>query len=328
MKPILFEIFGIPFPAWYVFFSLGGVLAFLYASYCLKWMTSSSELSGTPNFSAKEEDAFPALFCICYVSGWFGARAFSILREDFAAVGFLGFFESLFSIGSMTFYGGAVVAAVCGVVFAWLKRLRVGLLCDLAIPAGVLGLGVGRVGCFLNGDDFGRPLDILQFEKLPWWAHGIQGTMPWEKYSSLSQSVQIGMNENLFAIVPRYPVQLEEAFFSVALAGVCFFVFRGTYSNALTKKKPLQEKNFLSKARMACFCEGGAGSGSLGLIAVFLSAAHRFFNEFFRGDSRGNFWASSLSTSQGIALILMATTATALGYLLLSKTRACTVSKE
>ena len=46
--------------------------------------------------------------------------------------------------------------------------------------------------------------------------------------------------------------------------------------------------------------------GTTGFLGILLYGVSRFFLEFLRGDSRGTFFNSSLSTSQGISLILIA----------------------
>jgi phosphatidylglycerol---prolipoprotein diacylglyceryl transferase len=64
--------------------------------------------------------------------------------------------------GGMVWYGGAILGGVLIVLLAWQRRIRILELADLLMPAVVLGLGLGRVGCFLNGCCYGRP------STLPW----------------------------------------------------------------------------------------------------------------------------------------------------------------
>ena len=64
--------------------------------------------------------------------------------------------------GGMVWYGGAILGGVLIALLAWQRRIRILELADLAMPAIVLGLGLGRVGCFLNGCCYGRP------SSLPW----------------------------------------------------------------------------------------------------------------------------------------------------------------
>jgi phosphatidylglycerol:prolipoprotein diacylglycerol transferase len=61
-----------------------------------------------------------------------------------------------FDGGGMVWYGGAILAGVLILLLAKRRRLRLLEVSDLLIPAVLLGLGTGRVGCFLNGCCFGQ----------------------------------------------------------------------------------------------------------------------------------------------------------------------------
>jgi len=59
--------------------------------------------------------------------------------------------------GGMTFYGGAVLGFIAGMVYLKRKRLNVWIVADIVAPSLSFGLFVGRIGCFLNGCCFGEP---------------------------------------------------------------------------------------------------------------------------------------------------------------------------
>ena len=251
MRPILFELAGIPFASWYVFFGLGGLAAFALAFALLRQADQGGSVPG----AEVAFDAFPSLFAICYVAGWFGARLFSLLREQIDVNTPADFLRELVSIGPMTFYGGAIAAFFAGLFFSLVRKLPVGLLGDALFPAASLGLALGRVGCHLNGDDFG--LVLANQAEPPWWS---------VTYPSLGDGLA------------RFPVQLEEAAFSFLVAAVAAGVF-------VRRAEVLRP-------------------GALAACVAMVSAAHRFLNEYFRGDPRGHFWGTSLSTSQGLALLV------------------------
>jgi len=75
--------------------------------------------------------------------------------------------------GGLMLYGGYVLAILGGILYVRRARLPVWRVGDAAAPAMALGIGIGRLGCFLNGCCYGLPT------KLPW---GIQ--FPPESYSS------------------------------------------------------------------------------------------------------------------------------------------------
>jgi phosphatidylglycerol:prolipoprotein diacylglycerol transferase len=66
-------------------------------------------------------------------------------------------FGMLFSRAGLVWYGGFIGGAI-GVFLAIRRRKEsVPVLADVVAPALALGYAVGRVGCFLVGDDYGRP---------------------------------------------------------------------------------------------------------------------------------------------------------------------------
>ncbi len=81
-------------------------------------------------------------------------------------------FGTLFSRGGFTFYGGLIggILAVLGWL-AWKKYpLRQAVdACAVAVPVGYM---LGRVGCFLVGDDYGYPTDV------PWAVAFPEGSPP------------------------------------------------------------------------------------------------------------------------------------------------------
>lgn len=68
----------------------------------------------------------------------------------------------LFSRGGMSWFGGLLGGVGAGVW--WLRRRGIPLMAGLAAasPGLAIGHAIGRIGCFLVGDDYGRPSD------LPW----------------------------------------------------------------------------------------------------------------------------------------------------------------
>ena len=66
--------------------------------------------------------------------------------------------------GGMAFHGGLLGVVVAGIVFARRFRLRILDLADYLTPVVPIGLGLGRIGNFINGELWGRPAD----PGLPW----------------------------------------------------------------------------------------------------------------------------------------------------------------
>jgi phosphatidylglycerol:prolipoprotein diacylglycerol transferase len=64
--------------------------------------------------------------------------------------------------GGMSFHGGLIGAVVAGWIFSIRNKLDFWALSDLIIVTAPIGLGLGRLGNFINGELYGRPTD------LPW----------------------------------------------------------------------------------------------------------------------------------------------------------------
>ncbi len=75
--------------------------------------------------------------------------------------------------GGLILYGGYLLAILGGILYVRRAKVSVWRVGDAAAPAMALGIGIGRLGCFLNGCCYGLPT------KLPW---GIK--FPPESYSS------------------------------------------------------------------------------------------------------------------------------------------------
>lgn len=90
-----------------------------------------------------------------------GSRAFYVLShlDDYR-----GSWWSVLAVweGGLTFYGGVLLAVPAGFACMARRKLPVWTMSDLIAPAFALGIGLGRLGCFLNGCCFGKP------SHLPW----------------------------------------------------------------------------------------------------------------------------------------------------------------
>src|SRR5687768_9786010 len=100
--------------------------------------------------------------------------------------------DLLFSRGGLSWFGGLIGGVSTGL---WiLRRRRVPIVRALAAatPALAVGHAIGRVGCFLVGDDYGRP------SNLPWAVAFPEGLPP--------------------TTVPVHPTQIYEAIALLAIA--------------------------------------------------------------------------------------------------------------
>jgi len=96
------------------------------------------------------------LALIVLVSSLVGARILYVIphRSDFAgdAIGVLRIWE-----GGLTLYGGVILAVFSSYLFVRHERLPWLAVADATAVPLALGLGIARIGCFLNGCCHGRP---------------------------------------------------------------------------------------------------------------------------------------------------------------------------
>jgi phosphatidylglycerol:prolipoprotein diacylglycerol transferase len=81
--------------------------------------------------------------------------------------------ELLFSRGGLSWFGGLVGGVGTGLLLLRYYRVPIMAALAAATPGLALGHAIGRIGCFLVGDDYGRPTD------LPWgvaFPHGLPPT--------------------------------------------------------------------------------------------------------------------------------------------------------
>ncbi|MFQ3574170.1 MAG: prolipoprotein diacylglyceryl transferase [Thermodesulfovibrionales bacterium] len=64
--------------------------------------------------------------------------------------------------GGMSFHGGLAGAIISGYIFARRFKAQFWQMADIVVVTAPIGLGLGRIGNFINGELYGRPTD------LPW----------------------------------------------------------------------------------------------------------------------------------------------------------------
>ena len=101
------------------------------------------------------------------IGGIVGAKIYSALLDGQIT------FQELFSTSGLVWYGG-FIGGFLAVIIVVLRSSNPFLpTIDIIGPTGILGYGIGRIGCFLAGDgDYGPPSD------LPWAMAFPNGTVP------------------------------------------------------------------------------------------------------------------------------------------------------
>ena len=131
------------------------------------------------------------------VAGVFGGLVGAKLLWVVEHLGEEPFSDLLFSRGGMSWFGGFAGGVAAGILMMYRRRLPLLAVFAAAAPALAIGHAIGRIGCFLVGDDYGRPTS------LPWGIAFPHGLPP--------------------VFVPVHPTQLYEA---IALVPVAVLLMR------------------------------------------------------------------------------------------------------
>lgn len=113
---------------------------------------------------------------------------------------------SLFSRGGLVWYGGFVGGFLAVMLNGWRLKVPIRWTFHLCAPALAAAYALGRIGCFIVNDDYGRPTD------LPWGVKFPQGLPP-----STAQNMQEQFGLTLppgtdpGAVLAVHPTQLYEA---------------------------------------------------------------------------------------------------------------------
>jgi phosphatidylglycerol:prolipoprotein diacylglycerol transferase len=156
MHPELFSIFGFSVSS----FGVMMATAFLVGS----WITSVRMRE-----EGLDPDLATTLLIYVMIGGIVGSKLYFAI--DVSLRDGRPFFPLLFARDGITWYGGLMMATIVGAIGCRRLGVPVKIFADCTAVAGAVGQSIGRVGCFLVGDDYGKPTDV------PWgvaFPNGIQ----------------------------------------------------------------------------------------------------------------------------------------------------------
>jgi phosphatidylglycerol:prolipoprotein diacylglycerol transferase len=113
-----------------------------------------------------DPDLFVNAGLLALVSGVIGARLSDVLENihqftDPSRSVWANLFDAInIRSGGLTYYGGFLLAFPTLVYYAHKKKIPIRLGMDIIAPCVVIGLGFGRIGCFLNGCCYGGTCDV------------------------------------------------------------------------------------------------------------------------------------------------------------------------
>ncbi len=253
MIPVLFEI-G-PFKIYSFGFML--VVAFYSCFFLL-----SKELK---RFNYDSKIAGDIVF-FAALGGIIGSKVYYLIENfDRVIVDPVGM---IFSGSGLVFLGGLLGGLLAVTWFVRKKKLPWILFADIVAPLLILGYTIGRIGCFLVGDDFGIPTH------LPWGVAFTDGSPPTTYYVFETYYPWIDLSEFDQGLLKVHPTQLYEV-----IMGLGIFIF-------------LWYKRMDVKV-----------TGSLFFTYLILSGIERFGIEFIRTNDHYLF---HLTGAQLISIIMIA----------------------
>jgi phosphatidylglycerol:prolipoprotein diacylglycerol transferase len=176
----------------YTLHTFGVLLAAAYLA-ALWWLVRSGRRAGL------DPDTLSSLGFWSIFGAILGAKILMVARSfpDYAAnPGEL--FSRSFLTSAGDFYGGFIGGVVASIIFFKLNpSLSFWPLADLCAPAIALGQAIGRIGCLMAGDDYGRPT-----------------TLPWAVTFTDADAASVG---GAPLGVPLHPVQAYESLVCLVL---------------------------------------------------------------------------------------------------------------
>jgi len=224
------------------------VIGFLAAVWVLRHLAARQRISPILINNA-------ALYAL--IAGVIGARLFYVVHywRDFA-----GDWLGIFKIwrGGLEFLGGVLLAI--GVLLVCLRRWRlpVAKVLDIFAIGLMVGLGFGRIGCFMNGCCFGRPAYLPWAVRFPYNSFAFisqinpnprrnrphpQLDLPMQEYldyvdkdgiwypkplDALTSQQRYEVTKGRYRALPVHPTQIYESIAAFAIAGLLYLFWSRT----------------------------------------------------------------------------------------------------
>ncbi len=204
------------------------------------------------------------------IGGILGAKLWYV-----AATGEWG---SLFSRGGLVWYGGFLGGALVVLLNGWRLKVPMRWTLEVTAPALPAAYALGRIGCFMVGDDYGVPTEV------PWSVQFPQGLPP-TTAGSLASNFGIPIPEGATpqTLLAVHPTQLYEAVLMIAVFMLLWRLRRHD-----------------------------RGTGWLFGVYLVLAGTERFLVEFLRAKEDRLFGDFTLAQAMAIAIVALGVTLTGL----------------
>jgi phosphatidylglycerol---prolipoprotein diacylglyceryl transferase len=149
------------------------------------------------------EDYAADMIAAAVIGGIVGAKLWYVaVTQDAGA---------LFSRGGLVWYGGFIGGTAAVILNGWRLKVPLRWTMHLAAPALAAAYALGRIGCFLVNDDYGRPTD------LPWAVKFPQGLPP-STAANMEQlfGIPVPPGADPSTVLAVHPTQIYEAIIMLA----------------------------------------------------------------------------------------------------------------
>jgi phosphatidylglycerol:prolipoprotein diacylglycerol transferase len=173
--------------------------------------------------------------------------------------------ELILQRSGMVFHGALIGTSIAIWIFTRTKNMPLWATFDSLAPSFALGHAFGRIGCFMTGCCYGKVCS------LPWAVQFPEGSLAFSKHDSFGL-IESTASHSLHI----HPTQIYECLLNFALYGALAWLFR--------------KRKF---------------DGQVFTAYLLGYAILRFGMEFLRDDGRGRMWFDSLTSGQGISILLL-----------------------
>lgn len=262
MYPVIFEL-----PEWVPI--LGGEPITSFGVFMLlAFLTGAYVLRAEMRRVGQDPDKAWDLVFMAVVGGIVGAKLYYVLL-NFPRL--LDDPRMILGRGGLVWYGGFLLATALVVWEIRRQKLPLPQTADLCAPALALAYGVGRIGCFLVGDDWGLPTDSAFGVRFP------RGT-PASSVTNIEQQFGIEVDPALIEqygqIVPVHPTQLYEVVLTTLIFAFLWRIRRNDHA-----------------------------PGWLFMLWLALAGAERFLIEFLRAKDDRFFGVLTLAQVISLAVV-------------------------
>jgi phosphatidylglycerol:prolipoprotein diacylglycerol transferase len=118
---------------------------------------------------------------------------------------------ALFSRGGLVWYGGFIGGTAAVILNGWRLKVPLRWTMQLVAPALPAAYALGRIGCFLVNDDYGRPTDVA-------WAVKFPRGLPPSTAANMEQlfGIPVPAGTDPSAVLAVHPTQIYEAILMLA----------------------------------------------------------------------------------------------------------------